>query len=159
MENPSLVTCNKKTMTLDRKWEKFRGGPQAGPMAMRNQVRVTINQKGLIYMNTRMFTEMGRPKAVALYYSREDDAIAVQSAYERFDEHFLVVKRQTGWAIHASTFCRHYNIRVPNTERFLRPDLDSEGTLILTLRETVTVGGIEKGPRRTGRTGAVATSS
>ena len=135
-------------MTLDKKWEKFRGGPQAGPAAMRNQVRVTINRKGLIFMNVRMFTEMGRPKAVALYYNREDDAIAVQPAYERFDEHFLVVKRQTGWAVHASTFCRHWGISVPNTERFLRPDLDNEGILYLNLRETVTVGGIVRGPNK-----------
>ena len=134
-------------MTLDKKWEKFRGGPRAGPAAMRNQVRVTINRKGLIYMNVRMFTELGRPKAVALYYCREEDAIALQPAYERFDEHFLVVKRQTGWAVHASTFCRHWKISIPNTERFLRPDLDNEGVLILNLKETVTVGGIQRGPR------------
>lgn len=127
-------------MTLDRKWVKFHGGPLAGPMAMRNQVRVTINRKGLIYMNSRMFTEMGRPKAVALYYNEEDDGIALQPAYERFDEHFLVVKRQTGWAVHASTFCRHNKIRIPDTERFLRPELNDEGILFLNLRETVGVG-------------------
>ncbi len=138
-------------MTLDRKWEKFRGGPCGGPNATQNVGRVTLNRKGLIYMNARMYTQFGRPKAVALYYSREDDAIAVQPAYERFAEHFQVMKKQTGWAIHASTFCRHYGIRVPNTERFLRPDLNNEGILILALRETVTVGGIEKAPYRSGQ--------
>ena len=132
-------------MTLDRKWEKFRGGPKS---AEANAVRVTLNRHGLIYMNAKMYQAMGQPKAVALYYSREDDAIAVQPAYERFVEHFMVVKKQDGWAIHASTFCRHYSIRVPKTERFLRPDLDNEGNLILNLRETVTVGGIVKGPHR-----------
>ena len=91
-------------------------------------------------MNARMYAAFGRPKAVALYYSREDDAIAVQPAYERFAEHFQVVKRQMGWAVHASTFCRHYRIRVPDTERFIRPDIDNEGILILNLRETVAVG-------------------
>ena len=124
-------------MTLDRKWEKFKGGPLAGAA---NMPRVTINRKGLIYMNARMYAAFGRPKAVALYYSREDDAIAVQPAYERFAEHFQVVRKQMGWAVHASTFCRHYRIRVPDTERFIRPDLDNEGILILNLRETVAVG-------------------
>ena len=133
-------------MTLDRKWEKFRGGPAENKAEQ--AIRVTINRKGLIYFSSKMYHAIGRPKAVALYYSREDDAIAVQPAYERFAEHFQVVKKQTGWAVHASTFCRHYKIRVPNTERFIRPDIDNEGTLILNLRETVTVGGIEKGPRR-----------
>ena len=124
-------------MTLDKKWEKFKGGPLK---VSGQEPRVTINRKGLIYMNARMYAAFGRPKAVALYYSREDDAIAVQPAYERFAEHFQVVKKQMGWVVHASTFCRHYRIRVPNTERFIRPDLDNEGVLILNLRETVTVG-------------------
>ncbi len=128
-------------MALESKWEKFRGGELSGSA---QTPRVTLNRKGLIYMNSRMYTVLGRPKAVALYYSREDEAIAVQPAYERFSEHFQVMKRQTGWAIHASTFCRHYNIRVPNTERFIKPDIDNDGVLVLLLRETVTVGGIER---------------
>ncbi|MBA2335826.1 MAG: hypothetical protein M3449_11135 [Acidobacteriota bacterium] len=131
-------------MTLEKKWEKFKGGP----LAKRGQeVRVTLNRKGLIYMNAKMYQCLGRPKAVALYYSREDDAIAVEPAYPRFVENFQVVKKQMGWAVHASTFCRHHKIRIPNTERFIRPDLTNEGQLILNLRETVTVGGIVKGSR------------
>ena len=128
-------------MTLDRKWEKFKGGPRAKSS---EEVRVTLNRKGLIYMNPKAHQCLGSPKAVALYYSREDDSIAVEPGYPRFAENFHVVKKQMGWAVHASTFCRHYNIRIPNTERFLRPDLTNEGQLILNLRETVTVGGIVK---------------
>jgi len=130
-------------MTLDRKWEKFKGGPAVNKAEQ--SIRVTINRKGLIYLSSKMYQALGNPKAVALYYSREDDAIAVESAYPRFVENFQVVKKQGGWAVHASTFCRHYNIRVPNTERFLRPDITNEGQLILNLKETVTVGGIVKG--------------
>jgi len=59
-------------MTLDRKWEKFKGGPLSKGGA---EVRVTLNRKGLIYMNAKMYKCLGSPKAVALYYSREDDAI------------------------------------------------------------------------------------
>jgi len=128
-------------MTLEKKWEKFRGGPLAKGTDV---LRVTLNRNGLIYMNAKAHQVLGSPKAVALYYNREDDAIAVEPAYARFVEHFKVVKKQNGWAIHASTFCRHFNIRIPNTERFIRPDLTNEGQLILELRETVTVGGILK---------------
>jgi len=132
-------------MSLERNWEKFNGGPQAAAGA--GDVRVTINRKGLIYLNAKMYTAFGRPKAVALYYDREADAIALEPAYERFAQNFLFTKRQTGWAIHASTFCRHYKIRIPDTERFIRPDLTNDGNLILNLRETVTVG-IAKGPQK-----------
>jgi hypothetical protein len=82
-------------MTLNRKWEKFKGGPASGPRG-EQAVRVTINRKGLIYFNAKAYQVLGRPKAVALYYSREDDAIAVQPAYERFIEHFIVMKKQMG---------------------------------------------------------------
>lgn len=132
-------------MTLDRKWEKFTGGPLT---KRGDEVRVTINRKGLIYMNPKMHQCLGSPKAVALYYSREDDSIAIEPGYPRFAENFPVVKKQMGWAIHASTFCRHYKIQIPNTERFIRPDLTNEGQLILNLRETVTVGGIARAKAR-----------
>lgn len=131
-------------MTLDRKWEKFRGGP-ANAFGQSLEPRVTINFRGKIFLNRKMYELLGSPKAVALFYSREDDAIAVQPAYDRFAEHFPVSRLgSSGAGIHASTFCRHYNIRVPTTERFIRPELTNEGQLILNLRETVTVGGIKR---------------
>jgi hypothetical protein len=128
-------------MTLDRKFEKFNGGP---PHRGSPDLRATINNRGLIYLNAKLYETFGRPKAVALYYSREDDTIAIEPAYERFAQNFQVVKSQYGWSIHASTFCRHYRIRVPTTQRFVRPEITGEGQLILNLRETVTVGGREK---------------
>ena len=129
-------------MSLERKWEKFRGGPAGAPNGANDAARVTINRLGLIYLNARAYAEFGSPKAVAIYYCREDDAIALEPAHARFSENFLVVKKQNGWAIHASTFCRHNKIRIPTTERFIRPDITNEGQLILNLRETVIVGGI-----------------
>jgi len=132
---------------LDRKWEKFQGGPAARGGGSATE-RVTINRKGNIYMNSHMYAALGSPKAVALYYSRDDDAIALEPAYPRFDENFPVHKKEYGWVVLAASFCRHHKICIPNTERFLRPDLTNEGQLILNLRDTVTVGGIKKGPRR-----------
>ena len=129
------------TMSLDREWEKYRGGPTR----MLNEVpRVTINRKGLIYMNAKMFQAFGRPKAVAIFYNRAADSIALEPAHARFIENFQVVPKQNGWAVHASSFCRHFGIRVATTERFIRPDVTDQGQLILNLRETVTVGGIVK---------------
>ena len=80
-------------MALGRSWEKFNGGPANKSS---EAVRVTINKRGMIYMNRRAFEAFGRPKAVALYYSREEDSIALESAYERFKENFPVVKKQMG---------------------------------------------------------------
>jgi hypothetical protein len=124
---------------LERNFEKFHGGPAArlGQMA---EPRVTINRRSLIYLNRKAYELLGSPKAVALYYSREDDSIAIEPAYPRFAENFPVISKQEGYSIHASSFCRHYGISVPKTERFIRPDFINEGALILNLRQTVTVG-------------------
>jgi hypothetical protein len=131
-------------MTLDKKWEKFNGGPAASVRSAQETLRVTINQKGLIYMNARAFQALGRPKAVAIYYSREDDSIALEPAYPRFIQNFPVVQKQNGYVIHASSFCRHFRLKIPLTQRFIRPDVTHEGQMILNLRETVTVGGITR---------------
>ena len=115
------------------------------------QVRVTLNRRGLIYLNQRAYKMLSSPQAVALFYCRELDAIAIQPANVRNAESFPVVPKQMGWGIHASTFCRHFDIRVKDTEQFLRTDISKSGTMTLPLRETVTVGGI----KRTKKTKAV----
>ena len=102
---------------------------------------MTLNSRGQIYLNGMAYEKFGKPRAVALYYSREDDSIALEPSFERSDESFPLVKKQNGWVIHASSFCRHHRIRVPTTERFLRPGIGNEGHLFLSLRETISVGG------------------
>jgi hypothetical protein len=95
-------------------------------------------------MNARAFQAFNRPKAVAIYYNREADSIALEPAYPRFVQNFPVVQKQNGYAVHASSFCRHFRLKISSTQRFIRPDVTKEGQLILPLRETVTVGGIRK---------------
>lgn len=128
-------------MMQGREWEKFRGGPAAPAGGM---IRVTLNRKGLIYMNAKAYQMMGKPKAVAIYYNRKEDMMALEPGSPRQAENFHVTKKQNGWSIHAASFCRHFGIRVHSTERFLRPGITESGQMILNLRETVSVGGIEK---------------
>ena len=113
-------------------------------MNLNNKLRATINYHGMIYLNEKLFAELGSPAAVALFYNREDNIIAVEPAFALNDETFPVQKYQAGRVVRASTFCRHYRIRVPNTEEFRRPNLDPNKTLLLNLRDTITVGGITR---------------
>jgi len=48
-----------------------------------------------------------------------------------------------GGRINASPFCKHFNIRLDSTQRFLKPDL-RDGRLHLKLSETVTVRQIRR---------------
>ncbi len=131
-------------MILDRKWEKFRGGPTP---AHYGQVRVTIARDGHLYLNSVAHKAFGSQSAVNLYYNRDDDAIALEPASPEGPESFRLVKHQMGWIIHASPFCHHNRIRIDQTERFIKPVITDNGLMILSLREMVSVARIDRGPR------------
>src|SRR5690606_25362744 len=100
------------------------------------------------YFNTKTFQEMGSPATAALYYNREDDSIAIQPAPQLSAETFPVIKKNNGHGIHASSFFRHFRIRIKETQQFLNPRIDNDKTLFVCLRETIFIGGID---RRGGR--------
>jgi len=122
---------------MDRDYEKFRGGANK-PTSER--IHVTLSPRGFIAMNKNCFALIGKPPAVYLYYSREKDNIAIEPvANPRLAESFPVTqKRESGWTIRASPFCRHFGIRVDTTTKFVSPDI-RDGKLILKLSETVSV--------------------
>jgi hypothetical protein len=124
---------------LDRKFERFRGGP-ANRYNANLKPRISISPRCVFYFNTRTFHEMGSPEAVALYYNREEDSIAIQPVPQLSAETFPVIKKNKGHGIHASTFFRHYRIRIKETQQFLNPRIDQDKNLIVCLRETIFIG-------------------
>ena len=58
-------------------------------------------------------------------------------------ENFPVKRKQVGFVIQASTFCRHYGIRMERTVQFVRPDIDDR-KLKLDLTTTVDVTILKK---------------
>lgn len=124
--------------TLDRCYEKYTGGPLLTRRPV-NEPRVTLNSKGHIYMNAYLYERLGGPEAVTLYYSRADDAIAIEPAFPPDHQSFPIRPKGRGWAICAWPFCRHYGLRVPATVRFFAPAVN-DGILILNLREAVPIG-------------------
>lgn len=132
-------------MELDREWEKFRGGPLA---ASRDRLHVTMNRSGRIYMNANTHRLLGRPAAVNLYFNRAKDSIALAPAPSpRVPEVFPVTEMRTGHIVHASSFCRHFGIKLEKTARFAHADINEKGILILNLSSIVTVGGMKR-PRK-----------
>ena len=123
--------------TLDRKFEKFLGGPTEAP---EQRIYVSITKAGLISLNAKCYRELGKPKAVFLHFSRLDDVIAVEPLdSDRYSASFPLRRNGSGWRISAAPFCRHFGIW-PNgsTERFLSPEI-RDGVLQLKLSETVII--------------------
>jgi hypothetical protein len=136
-------------MSLDREWEKYSGGPS---LSTHNRMHVTIRHRGDIYLNKFAWNVLGKPKAVALYYNRERDEIAIEPADPRRPENFPVRERLAGYRIVAGNFCQHFRIRrdYAQTERFVNPDIDEQGILHLDLRNTVTIEQRRKGIAKEG---------
>ena len=122
--------------TLDRKFEKFLGGPTQPP---EQRVHVTIDKRNVIQMNKRCYLELGKPQAVYLHFSRVDDTIAVEPVHSHsLPAAFPVRAYDTNYTINAAPFCRHFGIRLDTTQRFVSPEF-RDGALQLKLSETVTI--------------------
>jgi hypothetical protein len=134
------MMINATPTKLGRKFEKFTGGPT---VPKKDRVHVTLNQKGRILLNRKVYELLKRPEAVFLYYSREDDTIAIEPTSPRLAGAFPVVSKDAYFLIHASPLCRHYGIRITTTEKFIHPEID-QGILRLKLGETITVSGCRK---------------
>lgn len=122
-------------MALERDFEKFTGGPTP---ATRDRMHVTLSALGVIYLNQNTHRLLGNPAAVALYYSRDKDTIAIEPASPRIEQNFPVKPMQNAWRILAGPFLGHFGIRTDHTLRFVHPDIEN-GVLMLCLRDTVNV--------------------
>ena len=113
------------------------GGPTQSP---HDRIHVTINAQNVIGINNNCYKMLGKPPAVYLWFSREDDVIAIEPVHSHRLPAAFPVKEKTsvGWRINASPFCKNYNIRIDTTERFVSPEI-RENKLWLNLRETATI--------------------
>ena len=120
---------------MERDFERFRGGPNE---AASKRVHITISPAKLILLNRNAYEMIGKPEAVYLYFSRERDSIGIEPTSPRFNQAFPVIPSGHGWRINAAPFCRHFNIHVDTTLKFLDPAI-TRNSVLLKLSETVSV--------------------
>lgn len=123
-------------MTFDKDWEKFNGGPNK---PNRERIHITMNKNSVIYMNANAHRMMGRPDAVQFFFNRKNDKLALKPANARLSDAFPIKMQRGTFIIQASPACRSFGIRLNTTEKFIDPDLDDTGNLILDLSRTITV--------------------
>ena len=123
-------------MAIDRKYEKFLGGPTKPPEL---RVHVSMDRRGVITLNATCYKMIGKPLAANLYFSRIDDSIAIEPVDSlRFTTAFPFRQNGTARYLNAAPFCRNFNIRLDSTIRFLSPEF-RDGALHLKLSEIVTI--------------------
>lgn len=124
--------------TIDRQCEKFLGGPT---VPYKERVHITLDRGGRIFLNQKAHKMMGKPLAVYLYYNRPKDMIILEKTDALTSNNAFVFRdsQHSSRTIWAGPFCKHFNIRVQGTVKFLDPATDAIGNLYLKLSETINV--------------------
>jgi hypothetical protein len=123
-------------MIINSEWEKFQGGPT---QATQTRLHATIAPSFKIHLNANLHRQLGKPAAVHLLFNRQRDQIGLEPTSPRLPEAFPVKEHNNVYYISAAPFCRHFGIKIDATHKFIRPEVSSDGKLILNLSETVLV--------------------
>jgi hypothetical protein len=126
--------------TMKRRWLDFEKRPNRTSIG---EVRVTLNERGLILLNAKAFSALGRPGAATLHYDEDERIIGIRPAEARLRSAFPLKKKHSHYTyrvIFASPFCKHFRIKVQRTVQFNQVDIDDDGTMTLPLRSTTSIG-------------------
>ncbi len=121
-----------------KQWEEFT----VGPRDLVSELHVTLNRKGEIMVGAAACERLGKPNVAVLLFDKLNSLIGVQPASSRAANGYPLVTK-TGARhrlIRANRFCRHYGIKVDRTVAFIKPEIDDDGVLVLSLRNTRVVG-------------------
>jgi hypothetical protein len=119
-------------------WEVFRGGQT---VRGKQQLTISINKNMVLRLNPYAREILGKPDAVLLMFDKKESVIALAPTHANDPDRFDLKSKSNGqdWVVHTAPFCRHHNITVEQTERFVKPGLTREGYLTLDLKQTVLV--------------------
>jgi hypothetical protein len=124
-------------MSLHGNWVKFSGIQKERGF---NRHHITINHNGQIHIGRQAHADLGRPRAVTLYYEPALAKIAIEPADSRASGSVpLIAKTFGAYYIPAAQFIRQNRIHIAGTEAFIKPDINHNGIMILDLNETIRV--------------------
>lgn len=115
------------------RWERYTAGP---PPPKSDRLYVSLNPRGIILLNRRIYDQFGAPEFVVLLFDRQQNMIGLSPSHADVKDAFPVRARDGYWFIQGGVFCTHYSIRLDKTERFTQPEIDDEGILRLDLTKT-----------------------
>ena len=121
------------------KLQEFKGSPNR---VKRDEPRVTLDKRGVVYLNKHAFEAFGSPAAVKLFYEEHELVIALKPADVRHKNAFEIKPHSQGTTrlIHTQPFCKHHKIRVERTVLFNDIEIDNEGTMFLWLKNITHIG-------------------
>jgi hypothetical protein len=125
---------------INRHWSIFEG--RAYGRAKSDEIRVTLSDRAVFYLNKAAFEVLGGPAAVELMYDGNRRIIGMKATDARKRNAFPLKKHVNGnyRKVNASAFIRHFRMRLDGTSLFDGADITPEGILELPMSSIVIVG-------------------
>lgn len=131
-----IDTTNIKT---HYKWEI---APRDAKETRWTRLYATLNQRGEIWLTRRTHEALGAPEAYLVKYDAEAHVVGLEPTRAGAKNAYPAHARGTygGRRIHAHRAVSQFSLYLNATERFPRCFIDHSGTLILDLKDVITVG-------------------
>jgi hypothetical protein len=127
---------------MELNWETF---VNPRPLTPPNLMRVTLSQRGDIYLNRCAVEALGWPAAVTLMYDRGRNIVGIKPA-DPDDPGSYPLRNKGGTrsrsrGLFAASFCRHFQIAPTKPVHIRDPRMDKDGVLIIDLNDAVPSAG------------------
>jgi len=122
-----------------RQWTQYKSGPNKRG---RGEAHVTLNCRGVFFINKHAIEMMGRPEAVQLFYDERHAVIGLRPSEPDAQFAFPLKVMSGGESsriLSASGFCSRFKIKPTSayTIAFPRPEIDHDGILLLDIHSAV----------------------
>lgn len=119
---------------MKRKWELC---PHNDKGTRWSSLYVTMNPQGYISLSKFTFEKLGEPEHTQILFDRTTNTIGLQPASKLAADVFRISRKGGGGrVIRALRLIQEFRIKVPRTLRFMNPEFDDDGVLLLDLNDT-----------------------
>ncbi len=130
---------------MERNWEEGKKGPR---QSYRVGHYVTLNRDGVIFINRFTSEALRQPEAVKLLFDRLNHTIGIKRAHPREENAFSTKTALRGAKrIRAGQAVNQFGVYTTETLRFLNPEINEHGILIIDLRGVAPVTNGRKGEK------------
>src|SRR5688500_7738675 len=114
---------------IQRDWTTFEG--RSYGRARSDELRVTLSDRAVFYLNRAAFDVLGQPAAVELKFDGNRRIIGIKPTDIRRRNAFPLKQHVTGHyrKINAAAFCKHFRLCIEGTNLFDGADFTAEGIL------------------------------
>lgn len=119
---------------MKRKWEQC---PHSDDGTRWSAIYVTMTRRGAISVSKFTFEKLGEPEKVLVLFDRPANTIGLQPVSRHTKGAFQLCRKGSGGrTIHALRLIQEFRLKVPFTVRFMNPEFDDDGILLLDLNDT-----------------------